>query len=406
MKFELVALLSFMAVQNGQANTLRFLQSTQCQDCFEQIDDAQDCLRECNDVSYLNTDTGLLDGTVLNECLDPDRDDRNDIFGKKQKPVEDIKDLSECCKDGIEARGEKWDNDCEKTFEEVAACLQANCFSSCLVTDAQNWFDCIQDKTDDVTGDKKCSRQSCINGLFEEEEDDAPFGDGNSIDATVQEDLEDTAEFIEIGNSKDSIFDVDNVASLFEEIAGEVSDCTVLEPFTESVCRVGDTCCEECNTEMATVLNCLVNQVVAPFVAIAANITGPLICPIPENCEVDKKKRFLNAMEGRDENAMVDIPASVDYSLAMPKMVQKFEDRRRLQNTTEADDAQYCVDQMEMNIIAHNMTYAANKFMECTASAGLARLQDPAAETDSGSSAFSMLAMVAMAALSTLAIYL
>jgi hypothetical protein len=166
---------------------------------------------------------------------------------------------------------------------------------------------------------------------------------------------------------------------------------------------------------MSTVMDCLLNQIVAPYVSIAANLTTPLNCPVPLNCEVDNKKRFLNVMEGRDENAApkaFPVHATIDYSLAMPKMVQMFEERRRLHNGTHddddghVDDAQFCVDQMAMNTVAHNMTYAANKFMECTASAGLARLEDPATTESDGAFSFHFLAMVAAATLSAVAIAL
>ena len=41
------------------------------------IDDARDCLRECNSEPYFNFAKGEEDGTILNECLDPDREDRD-----------------------------------------------------------------------------------------------------------------------------------------------------------------------------------------------------------------------------------------------------------------------------------------------------------------------------------------
>jgi hypothetical protein len=477
MKLALAALVAIAAVEG---NPLRFLQSTQCQDCFEQIDDAQDCLRECNDVSYYNYEAQTFDGTVLNECLDPDRQDRDfnefdtqeeedlrsdledivnsddksirlircvdgdendreydeceDVINsaqidttvsdsdlvanydeelccffpeksERQAQVNDIEELSDCCSDGLSRANVRWNDRCEDIFDEVAQCLVDNCFGLCLVRDANAWFQCIQDRTDDITGDKGCSRQVCINGLFDEEEGDSPAGDGNDIDFTVQENLEDQKDsFIEIGNSKDSIFDLENVGALFEGIANTISDCSVLDTFTESVCRVGDQCCEDCNTEMATVMDCLLNQVVAPFVAIAANVSGPLICPVPTDCVISRRDRFLNAMEGQEGQVSAGGRVAVDYTLGMPKMVRMFEERRRLQNTTEVDDAQFCVDQMAMNTVAHNMTYAANKFMECTASAGLAQLQDPPTVPADGASVASLIVTMMLSAVSAMAV--
>ena len=235
---------------------------------------------------------GVEDGTVLNECLDPDRAKR-DAGTDNVKNVDSIKDLVDCCEDGLTS---KWDKDCPDYFEAVESCL-SSCFDTCLTDTTNTWFQCVQDETgdrkDDLTGEKECSRQSCINGFVDEEEEDNEdlLGEGNEGE-TLEEELQDgDFDFVNSKSGSGDIFDVENIAGIFEEITeSDLEECDLLDDFLTSACRVGDNCCEACNTELAESLDCLLNRIVAPFVALAVNATA-LTCPVPENCEVSSKDK-------------------------------------------------------------------------------------------------------------------
>jgi hypothetical protein len=377
-----------------------------CEECFELIDDARDCLRECNSEPYYNFAKGEEDGTILNECLDPNREDRDQgtinpagDSAASVDNVEDIKDLVDCCEDGLDNAGVKWDKDCRDTFEQVEACL-VECFDGCLTATTEAWFQCVQDETgntkkdsNDLTGSDSCSRQSCLSGFLDEEEGDTDNKEGNELDETFEEALVD-GDLIDISKSED-IFDLETVAEMFEEIGdSDLQDCSALDNFIDSACRVSDTCCEDCNVEMAASLDCLLNSIVAPFVAAATNVTS-VSCPVDEECAYDSKdKRSRRDLHSKTLDALHTKGHFLPRSSNGVDLVNFFETRRLEGTAGTSDDVQFCISQMNRNILAHNMTHATNKYMECTTAAALSRLED-APESGSASAALSFLAFVA-----------
>jgi hypothetical protein len=408
MKFQAIALLSIAAAVSADVDIHRILASADpvsCDTCFELIDDARDCLRECNNEEYFNFFLNDFDGTVLNECLDPNRADRPlgtivpGVVPGSIDNVESIDDLVDCCKDGLEAAGEEWDETCDQIFVDVQECL-GNCFDGCLAARSEAWFRCVQDTSDteknpdEVTGNKGCSRQSCINGFVDEDVDENDTFEGNALDFTLDEEFQDS-QFVPDGpKSEDqSIFDVQNIAGIFEDITeADMQDCALLDNFITSACRVGDTCCRDCNTELASTLDCLLNTIVSPFVSLAANMTEPVFCAVPEDCRVKRQRRELNT------EAIAALAAKGQF-LPQGEMVSFFEKRRLDGTAAISDDVQFCMDAMNRDVVVHNMTYAANKYMECASAAALSQLQDEVAPAeDSAATAFSMLALVAAVA--------
>jgi hypothetical protein len=376
------------------------------------IDDSRDCLRECNSEPYYNFAKGMDDGTILNECLDPNRKDRDQgtispsttdgsaVDAPSVDNVDNIKDLVDCCEDGLDNAGVKWDKDCRDTFEQVEACL-VECFDGCLTTTTEAWFQCVQDETgstkkdsNDLTGSSSCSRQSCLSGFLDEEEDDTDNGEGNSLDTTLEEGLDGG---LGQGSGSSDIFDLENIAGIFDDITdSDLQDCSALDNFVNTVCKVGDDCCDECQAELASSLDCLLNSIVAPFVAAAANLTS-VNCPVDEQCAVnskDKRQRELHSKTVENLGAKGHfLPKSSDGL----DLVAFFETRRLEGTAGTSDDVEFCISQMNRDILAHNMTHATNKYMECTTAAALSLLEN---EPDSGSAsvALSLLALVATVA--------
>jgi hypothetical protein len=113
-----------------------------CVDCLEDIDDARDCLRECNEVEFIDRD-GNVDGSLLANCLDPSR---------SGSEVESLDELVDCC---------DFDRDCENDLEDVQDCL-SGCLDSCISDFAEDYLECIQDEA----GSRDCDLGECIDGFL------------------------------------------------------------------------------------------------------------------------------------------------------------------------------------------------------------------------------------------------
>lgn len=323
-----------------------------CEDCVEDLDDAKECLRICNNIAYDPDEdlTGTFedDGSLLNFCLDGDN--------SKDK-IEDLDDLIDCC---------KMEKDCEKELEEAQECVQ-ECFDPCIGDTAKAYLECIDDENKGVDSNK-CSRQTCLDGFLDDLEDDADFsGD---------------------------VLDLKNVEKRLKKIDQEdLEDCELLSDFVDAVCDIGDDCCEKCNEDLAIVVDCLINDIVIPYVAIELNTTIE-VCPIDEDCGITTEKSRKKDRHLAHENELVQKALSLKHkqggqskrNLAREAALKNADKKRALQTDVSSDQAvEECQSAMTMNMIAHNITYATSIFMECVTVAAIAVL--PATEDDTTTSA-------------------
>lgn len=144
--------------------------------------------------------------------------------------------------------------------------------------------------------------------------------------------------------ASEDLFELEELAGIFGQINNDITDCSSVQPFTEGVCHVGDTCCKDCSGELADTLDCLLNNIVAPFITSIANISnldGPIYCPVPEDCQVlpAASRRGLMKHESNPR------------SHALPELAQFFEDCCLEEGTTSEDNAQFCVDKMAMDTV-------------------------------------------------------
>jgi hypothetical protein len=299
--------------------------------------DARDCLRDCNNAQYFDKNGVLQDDSLLAACLDLNGD-----FS-----VDDIDSLVDCC--GFT------DKDCEDDLQEVQDCLGA-CLDVCIRDIAVAYVDCIRDET----GTRKCVLGECLDGLL---------GD----------DIEDE---IGIGGSGD-IFDLRNVANTIDDIEErDLKDCNLLEDFVKTVCDLGDACCDRCQEDLGLLVDCLVNDIVIPFVAIERNETI-LSCPIDtKKCEIDKQA--LRAQRESQRALTREEEVLFDRALQLPKkkegttkrnpqreaLMRRNESRKLgVSNSTALIEA--CENKMRMDIIATNMTHATSKYMECVTTSAI-----------------------------------
>jgi hypothetical protein len=285
-----------------------------CTECFDGLDDIKDCLRECNN-------DGLLDG-----CLERTDDKYKDESDQNLKKIDSLEDFSECC---------DFDGSCEKDLESAEDCV-TSCIDPCIREAPKEYIDCINDEVRDDPASTKCGRQACINGFLDE--------DG----------LED-----ELGGSG---LDLKNLQDKISKInAEDLEDCSLLEDFVNEVCEVGEDCCEKCNKELGAVVDCLINDVVVPMLAIQLNTTVAT-CPIDtDKCEL-KVRRELSQEQVGQFNRLVS-SAKKTPPQSKRDLIKDASYRRVLQDGPKNVDD--CEGEIQKGMLLTNVTDGANKYMEC-----------------------------------------
>jgi hypothetical protein len=265
--------------------------------------------------------------------------------------VESLDDLVECC--NFYEDNEAFDSDCEDILEDSSDCL-TECLDPCLTETAKDYLDCIQDET----GSKGCERQECLDGFLEDLEDDLDFsGD---------------------------IFDIRNIEKRLEKIdADDLEDCDLLEDFVEAVCDVGDDCCDDCQSELGLIVDCLINDIVIPFVALELNKTIAE-CPIDtDNCELEggRKTKMRDLKKGEEVpfTKAMSLPkgnAQTKRDKVKEKFLKNSKNRRLEEGHNTTVDVDACEAAMNTDIITSDVSTATNKFMECVTAAAITSLED------------------------------
>lgn len=304
------------------------------------MDEARDCLNDCHDKVY-EDDASI---SLLEYCLDDD--------GKKSKDqVDNLEDLSDCC--GFDRK-----DSCEDTLSDAQQCLD-RCLHPCLSRTTEAWYECV----DDETGKKGCSRDECLD------------------------------EFL--GKAKDSasgdLYDFENIEHRVEKLAmDKTDDCSLLEDFVDTACDAGKDCCDKCQRELAATIDCVINDVVIPFVGDELGKTLPE-CPISTKCKEDFPKRrdlLWNDEAGLLFNKALNLPASStsqeERIARREDVLKRSDDRRRRLQTDESvsrDIVAQCQSKMKFDVLAYNMTHAANNYITCVNAAVFAVLEDPAPDS-------------------------
>jgi hypothetical protein len=162
-------------------------------------------------------------------CLDVFTDADN----KSRKKIEE---LVECC--GL-------DNKCEKTLETAQDCIGV-CIDGCLQDAGTAYTECLGDE-------KKCSKGGCAAAL-------------SDVDDPASGDAEKT------------------VSKLKPE---DLQDCEDVGKFYKEVCKTGKDCCKDCNPELADVLDCMINDIVIPYLAVELNTTIGECPPSTTNASIE-----------------------------------------------------------------------------------------------------------------------
>jgi hypothetical protein len=267
-----------------------------------------------------DTSGGLLDACIA-EATDSSYSNDN---------IDNIKgmgDFSDCC---------RFSGSCKKTLEEAEECF-TECLPTCVKETPREWLDCIADEMDKDSDN--CGRQACLDGFLEE--------DG----------LQDA-----LGLSGD-VLDLKNLEKRLNKMEAEdMEDCGLLEDFVTEVCDIGDNCCKPCREELGLVIDCLINDVVIPFVAIDLNTTIEE-CPIDtEKCEMDNR-RELTQEQLEKFNSFRQQQMALPQSKPKSKRNAKQEafSKRALEGSSVDD----CQGEMVKGILLTNVTEGGNNMMDC-----------------------------------------
>jgi hypothetical protein len=117
------------------------------------------------------------------------------------------------------------------------------------------------------------------------------------------------------------------------------TDCSPLDGFVNGVCDVSQRCCSQCNAQMGLLANCLVNRFILPLNTVSNGGT---------TCEV--------LSQGNAQCSLGDPVTAVGRS------ADNVSDATYDLEGVEIDD---CSEDLSMNFVVHNETYAVDQFMEC-----------------------------------------
>ena len=341
---------------------------------MEDLDDARDCLRDCADDSVVTT-SGSTE-SLLTQCLD----ESAESLGSE---VNSLEDLVECC---------SFDSDCERDLEDAQDCLEF-CMDSCIADEAEEYLDCIRDEAESSS----CDLDDCIDDFLSDDLVD-------DLDSSV--------------SSPDDLFSLEALETRIVRIDEEqLEDCGLLADFVDSACDIATDCCDPCEEEMGEFIDCLVNDIVIPFVSIERNKTIDT-CPInTEDCELEveseegsrrgrraesrplsdhEEKLFARALSLPSKSKMMH-KRSAKKEAMIKEIRAAMGSSRRLSSVNNTETIQACEATMRMNVVAHNMTHAMNVYTECVSIAAIETLAAGAPE-DSAASMPSVVAGLAAVA--------
>ena len=276
--------------------------------------------------------------------------------------VDSIKDFAECC---------QVDNKCKKHFEDVGECV-TTCLPACIREAPLEYLDCINEEVEKNGGETdKCGREACVTAFVDEDEG-----------------IEDELDF------NGDAFDLEELQDLLVGVSeSDLEECSLIEPFIEDVCDLGGDCCEECETELGDVIDCLLNDVVIPFTALLLNTTIDE-CPMQDDgCEVDFRR-------GLSENTVEKFGAFMNEQRTISHKGRALiaESNKRVLEG-HIIDVEHCETYMTNNMVLGNTTNGMNQFMECVIGAATDALAVAGAEAEanagSGASVLGMAGLVA-----------
>lgn len=127
------------------------------------------------------------------------------------------------------------DSDCEDTSLKIDTCLN-DCLPSCVSDTVNNYMQCTTYRSANP-----CNIEDCITGIV--------------LDRSWSPDAaSNTEDFLEMLGTDLSL----------KKYNGE-DGCSTTEAKATEVCRIGKTCCDPCNEQLGDAMNCVVNEMIRPW---------------------------------------------------------------------------------------------------------------------------------------------
>lgn len=208
-----VALALFAASSNGQWDS-----GGDCEGCVENADIFQQCVKD-----YCLDEAGEY-GVSKRDCL-------------AEPLYTDMKELAICC-DMSDRSGR---NECEDAGESINGCLD-NCLPDCVEDTIYNYMNCYTYRQS-----AGCDLGDCITKIALDKE-------------WVGDELNNEDEFFKALQE-----------SLQEGSASDKLECSGAEEKATEVCRIGKSCCDNCNNDLGIMMDCIVNTVVRPWQMVQFN---------------------------------------------------------------------------------------------------------------------------------------
>jgi len=198
---------------------------------------------EVASTSFQETSAGcdgcLTDANMFTNCINQYCDENDPCFDT----FYDAQDLGKCC--GMPQGGE-----CKKAGKQAQKCFDT-CLPSCVKVSTNDFFDC----TFKYGGTTGCDRADCFQKLALDREW------MYSSSSTDSDSSDDTDFFLQLGDHMQTMSDDD------------AESCVGATDKAKEVCGIGDDCCKSCNGELSAISDCLVNEVVRPYLSDKRSVT-------------------------------------------------------------------------------------------------------------------------------------
>jgi len=284
------------------------------QTCADTIDTAQGCLSECVFIRNLGNNTlGTYYGNQLTYCLDP--------------TISQTESLEACCDmDGSKSIGNYTGTSCDGSLTAANECLKTEL--QAVQTAGVEYLQCIAD----YYKFGLCQFANFCLGFFT-----AGYGSGP-----------------ELGND----FAVGSSSSLADDFrnAATCEDPGVTS-FGKNVCEFGNGCCHYCNTELASVVNAVMDDILLPTYSSLSDCGGETTC-----------MAYLNTTGQRDLEMVAPVTTSPENAELATEL------------GTE------CTGTLSQEIVLYNETYAISNYFDCLGKkmAKIAAVTDEAKQESSG----------------------
>jgi hypothetical protein len=143
-------------------------------------------------------------------------------------------------------------------------------------------------------------------------------------------------------------FDFQNTLAVAATTLNETGSCSALDGFVDGVCDVSNRCCPNCNSEMAGLTDCLVNDFVLPLFVMDPAANCEIVTGASGTCEIGATA-LVTRSANLDKTSTIDTTSTTTTT----------------SNVLDGVDVSECEEGMAFDFIVHNQTYAVDQFMGC-----------------------------------------